>query len=208
VIASDDRVRISGQTPLHYLVADRSGRAATVEFLGGRLLAHTGDRLPVTVLANDSYAESLAFWRARNGRRAKGSGSHERFSRAADALSAQPLGVDRAFAVLQDVAQKSTRWSIVYDQKQRVVHFRTDQHNAIRSVRLDGLEFQCGSAIKGIDVHAPVAGDITAQLAEFSEARNRDLVAQSYADFRATRNAPKDEIERTAAHPWRAGCGT
>jgi choloylglycine hydrolase len=212
VIESDGRVRISGQPPLHYLVADRSGRAATIEFLGGRLLAHTDDRLPVSVLANDSYAESLAFWRGRNGRRASGSGSHERFARAADALSGvksgQPASVDRAFAVLLDVAQKSTRWSIVYDQKQRVVHFRTDQHNPIRNVRLDGLDFTCGQPVKGIDVHEKVAGDITAALADFSEARNSDLVAKSYADFSGTRRTPKEEIDRVAAHPWRAGCGS
>ena len=212
VIGSDERVRISGQTPLHYLVADRSGRAATIEFLSGRLLAHSGDRLPVSVLANDSYTESLAFWRGRNGRRSGGSGSHERFARAADALSAvksgQPVTVDRAFAVLQDVAQKSTRWSIVYDQKQRVVHFRTDQHNPIRSVRLDGLDFACGKAVKGIDVHERVAGDITATLTDYPAARNRELVAKSYADFSGTRHAPKEEIERTAAHPWSAVCGS
>jgi choloylglycine hydrolase len=212
VIASDGRVRIQGGTPLHYLVADRSGRAATIEFLGGRLLPHTGDRLPVSVLANDSYAESLAFWRGRNGRRAGGSGSHERFARAADALSTvkrgEPASVDRAFAVLQDVAQKSTRWSIVYDQTQRVVHFRTDQHAAVRSVRLDGLPFGCGEGVKGIDVHAPVAGDITAALGDFSEAQNRELVTKSYAEFSGTRHAPREEIERTAAHPWQAGCGS
>ena len=33
VIASDARVRIQGQTPLHYLVGDRSGGTATIEFL-------------------------------------------------------------------------------------------------------------------------------------------------------------------------------
>ena len=212
VIGSDGRVRISGQPPLHYLVADRSGRAATIEFFGGRLLAHTDDRLPVSVLANDSYAESLAFWRGRNGRRAGGSASHERFARAADALSGvkggQPASVDRAFAILQDVAQKSTRWSIVYDQKQRVVHFRTDQHDTIRSVRLDGLDFACGKSVKGIDVHEKVAGDITAALSDFSDARNSDLVAKSHADFIGTRRTPKDELERIAAHPGRAGCGS
>ncbi len=212
VIASDRRVRIQGATPLHYLVADRSGRAATIEFLGGRIVAHTADRLPVTVLANDSYAESLAFWRGRNGRRAGGSGSHERFARAAAALSTMKNGesasVDRTFAVLQDVAQKSTRWSIVYDQTQRVVHFRTDEHKPVRSVRLAGLEFECRASVKGIDVHAPLTGDITARLQDFSEAQNRELVTKSYADFSGTRNAPKEEIERTAAHAWRAGCGT
>ena len=52
-------VRIAGRTPLHFLVADARGRTATVEFLDGRLVVHEGQRLPVRVLTNDTYASSL-----------------------------------------------------------------------------------------------------------------------------------------------------
>ena len=54
VLASDKRVRIDGRVPLHYLVSDRTGRAATIEFLHGRLVAHVGDALPVPVLTNST----------------------------------------------------------------------------------------------------------------------------------------------------------
>ena len=83
VIASDARVRIQGQTPLHYLVGDRSGGTATIEFLNGKLVAHKGPDLPFTALANHSYAKSSAFVEARGRKPAGGSGSLERFSRAA-----------------------------------------------------------------------------------------------------------------------------
>jgi len=46
-------VRIRGATPLHFLVSDRGGRTATVEFLEGRLVVHRDATLPVRVLTND-----------------------------------------------------------------------------------------------------------------------------------------------------------
>ena len=63
VVKSDAAVRIAGVAPLHYLVSDATGAAATIEFLGGRLVAHTGGSLPVAVLANTSYGDSLRYWR-------------------------------------------------------------------------------------------------------------------------------------------------
>ena len=48
VLASDQRIRIQpGSTPLHFLVADRTGRCAVIEFLGGQLVCHTDSSLPV-----------------------------------------------------------------------------------------------------------------------------------------------------------------
>jgi penicillin V acylase-like amidase (Ntn superfamily) len=59
VLAHADEIRIAGRVPLHYLVADRSGSAAAIEFLDGRLRARTGPTLPVAVLTNDTYERSL-----------------------------------------------------------------------------------------------------------------------------------------------------
>ncbi|MDQ3821243.1 MAG: linear amide C-N hydrolase, partial [Acidobacteriota bacterium] len=39
------RVRISSDVKIHYLISDRQGRAASLEFLNGRLVVHTGAQL-------------------------------------------------------------------------------------------------------------------------------------------------------------------
>ncbi|HXT22260.1 MAG TPA: linear amide C-N hydrolase, partial [Thermoanaerobaculia bacterium] len=75
VIASDVEVRIADNAPLHYLVADKSGDVAVVEFLGGRMAARRGRDVPVPALANDPYADELASWQ-------RGQGTRSRFSRA------------------------------------------------------------------------------------------------------------------------------
>jgi hypothetical protein len=114
--------------------------------------------------------------------------------------------VERAFAILADVSQRHTRWSIVYDQTDRTVHFRTDTHAAMRTLALRSLRFDCASGTRGVDVNARLSGDLAARLSPFSAADNHTLVDASFRDFSGTRGTPAAEIARTAAHPFTAAC--
>ena len=59
VIETDLTIRISpGDPPLHYLVADANGDAATIEFFNGKMVVHKGKELPFPVLANSPYSQS------------------------------------------------------------------------------------------------------------------------------------------------------
>ena len=211
VLRSDRSVRVQGSVPLHYLVADASGRVATIEFISGVLRAETGAGLPVSVLANDTYADDVAFWQNQKGRRASGSGSPARFARAADAVrafetAAGPDPVSRAFAILDDVAQRNTRWSIVYDQVNRVVRFRTDTNRQVRRIALESGGQDCARGAEVLDANAQWQGDVRARFEAYTEARNRALVEASYREFSATRQSPREEIERVIAYPSTARC--
>jgi penicillin V acylase-like amidase (Ntn superfamily) len=75
--------------PLDYLVADRSGAVAAVEFLNGRLVAHRGENLPAPALTNSTYRRSASYLASLDdaGREAPpGNGSLDRFARAAQRL--------------------------------------------------------------------------------------------------------------------------
>ncbi len=61
VITSDAQVRIA-DTVDHYLVCDSKGDCATIEFLEGKMVVHSGEALPVKALANSSYQESVRTW--------------------------------------------------------------------------------------------------------------------------------------------------
>jgi choloylglycine hydrolase len=190
VIASDARVRIDSPVPLHFLVADRRGHVAAVEFLDGRLIAHAGDRLPISVLTNDSYEESVTYVRKLEASGTKAPGgpaSLARFARAAARLRGvededRADAVAFAFDTLAAVAQPgSTQWSIVYEPAAGRVRFRTLARRQIRTVRLAALDFGCSSAGRSIDLASDVAGDITSSLAPYSVAANADLVHRSFA---------------------------
>jgi penicillin V acylase-like amidase (Ntn superfamily) len=94
VLAHAEDVRVRGGTPLHYLIADRSGAAATIEYLDGKLVVYTGSALPTAKLTNDSYASSLQYLRGQHAM-PSGSGSLQRFARTA-MLIAQPANGQNA----------------------------------------------------------------------------------------------------------------
>ena len=58
VLASDSYVRITENVD-HFFVCDRSGECAVIEFLEGEMVAYTGESLPVQVLTNSTYEDSL-----------------------------------------------------------------------------------------------------------------------------------------------------
>ena len=218
VVASDARVRIQGRTPLHYLVSDRTGGTATIEFLDGKLVAHTGIDIPYTALANDSYARSKSFVEARGRKPAAGSGSLERFSRAALALpgvasagstGSSPGGsaaVDRAFEILADVSQRSTRWSIVYEQSAGVIHWRTDRHQSRRFLRMADVKFDCTGDSLAVDVHARIAGDARPSMVPLTAAANLALVSGSTKKTSFTKRTPDAEIAADARYGFSGTC--
>jgi penicillin V acylase-like amidase (Ntn superfamily) len=211
VLDSHAAVRIRGGAPLHYLVSDGAGRAATVEFIDGRLVAHSDAALPVRVLTNTPYREALAYLSRGHGQMPAGPGSNERFARAALQIAAlkahgtaDPIGA--LFTVLDDVAQANTRWSIVYDQTKRVIHFRTDTHRARRHVAFDDLEFGCAAGARLLDIDTKVAGDVAKKFKPYTAAANLAFITRTYAGSSVTRGTPATEVAAIAAQPDLAAC--
>ncbi len=212
VIRTDANVRISpGSTPLHFLVADRAGDAAVIEFLSGRMVVHRGDTLPVRVLTNSTYDESLANLRqyvgfGGNTPIPSSFGSLSRFVRVADWLArygAQdptPI-ITYAFETLSSVGQSSTQWTIVYDVTEEEVYFKTRQSGEIKSVRTDGLDFLCRTTSKLLDINIAAGGDVTALFQPYTRAANRDLIYKSYRGTDFLRDTPDSVIEARAALP-------
>ncbi len=92
VIASDSKIRIvSTETPLHYLVCNSTGTCASIEFLDGKMVSHSGKTMPFKVLTNSTYAQSVEFLK-QHGRFGgttpigNTSGSLDRFARAANLI--------------------------------------------------------------------------------------------------------------------------
>ena len=209
VLAADREVRIAGDAPLHYLVADRQGQVAAVEFLGGRMVAHTAESLPVAALTNSSYETSETSRReAGEGHLAAppGPGSLARFQRAAERVAGfdaqQGDAVAYAFGTLDRVAQGSfTQWSIVYEIDRLRVHFRTRDHRPVRTLSLAALDFACGQPVRVLRLDADVRGDVTRRLAPYSRQINYDLLRSSTRQTPFLAAMPDAELRRLAAYP-------
>jgi penicillin V acylase-like amidase (Ntn superfamily) len=173
VMANDARVRIA-DTVDHYLVCDRSGACAAVEFLEGKTVFHTGDAMPVKVLTNSAYREAADAWQSG---RLSGN-ALERFGIAAGRVTGfqaadAPAAVAYAFETLERASGQATggsptQWSIVFDTENLDVHFRTRRNPQIRTVDFAELDFSCNTPVEMLDVHAPLSGDVSHDLGRYT----------------------------------------
>jgi choloylglycine hydrolase len=214
VIANSDRIRISSLVPLHYLVNDKAGDTATIEFLGGQLVAHRGPSLPVATLANDTYVKSVDYSKTTANGKARTNRSLDRFVRAAQKTSefdkqtrSESDAVNYAFEILSSVAQeRSTQWSIIYDQKRMKIHFRTLQTPQIKTIDAKAFDYSCGTAVKILDMNAKTSGDVMARFTDYTRKANRDLIDRSFNGTDLLRYMPDVVRDQLAAYPEEFVC--
>ncbi len=156
VIQSDSLVRISKLSTsfLHFLVADKSGAVATIEYIGGKMLVHRGNRLPYPVLSNCPYEHSLAYKSSMdNGNssdfNAWTQNSSGRFIKAAELIEnyngAENL-VDFTCRVLDSVAQPGqTQWQIAYNITERKIYFKTQLNPVRQIIDINQIDFSCSN---------------------------------------------------------------
>jgi penicillin V acylase-like amidase (Ntn superfamily) len=183
VIATDSQVRIL--TVDHYLIGDRFGNAATIEFLDGRMVAHAAPNLPVAALTNNTYEELFATWERlrRYGNYAGQNSSFHRFCLAADRVDGFQSTTDAgavayAFDTLHLVrgerfSASPTNWSLVFDTKNLRAYYRTSRNYEIRWVDLRNLDLRCGAPVMMIDIHDGGPGDVADELFDFDSNLNR-----------------------------------
>jgi penicillin V acylase-like amidase (Ntn superfamily) len=213
VLKSSAGLRIDSNAPLHFLVCDRTGACATIEILNGRLVAHSGPSLPVPVLTNSTYDQSLRFLNATGdrGSQVAGPGSLQRFARAAGLLHSAgkaqgEAAVSSAFSILDQVAQGShTQWSIVYDLQRRRIHFRTLANRAVRRLDLTAFDFSCRTPVKMLDINAGT-GDVTRSFVEYRAEANRELVRRTFQKTPFLAGTPPEAVAAIAEHPDATVC--
>ena len=218
VIATDKKIRIAsvGTTPLHYLVADAGGRVATIEFLDGKMVVHTGKDLADPVLTNTSYDESTKRYGQSNGANnsfAYGNNSLERFGTACSMIreyktkNKDVAPVDYAFNILSAVSQGSaTKWSIVYDIGNKAIHFRTHRFQQIKIVKFDSFDFNCSKQTKSWDMNQAGNADISSRFEDYTINSNRELVEKAFNESKSQINVPDRAKTAVAEYPSLTSC--
>lgn len=214
VIQQAEKVRIRSHVGVHYLLADSKGEIASIEFLNGKLVYHRGDEMPVKALANSTYEESLAYLKRDESNAAlpNSTSSLDRFVRAGVMAknykpSAAKSAIDYSFDILRNVAQGAhTQWSIVYDVRNRAVHFFTNKARRVRRVNLQSFDFACAVPVKILDVNADISGDIASHFSNYTPEANRQLVMVSFQNSPFTKHIPVSALEEIAKHPERSLC--
>jgi penicillin V acylase-like amidase (Ntn superfamily) len=179
VIRSASAVRISKYAvSLHYFVSDPSGNSAVIEFIQGKMVHRTADRLPVKVLANTSYAHALETLPSQKGR----------FARATQMINhhdSKKTASEYAFAVLDSVAQGAfTKWQVVYDISRRQIHFRTLRNRKIRMISMEDCDFKHASEPLAYDVNGKGEGLVNKLFKTHTEDLNNALMQSSLQELK------------------------
>jgi len=157
--------------PLHYFVADRQGNAAVVEYINGKLVAHTGNELKHTAITNDTYDKSEEYLAQHdNEQYMSRNASFKRFERIAQLIrefNNQKPAVEYAFQILDSVWVRNwTRWNMVYDLQNRQIQIRTDKHRQIRVLNFADFDFTKDASVLYYDINTDAEGNIRNQFTE------------------------------------------
>ena len=169
---------------VHYMVCDPSGECASLEYLGGELVIHHGDSMPIPALTNSTYARSAASVRSRPPD-PKDMSSLGRFRRAAS-ITDRSSSLDLAWETLDSVQWKRTQWQIVYDPENLQVYFRTRGNRAIRKISLPAIPAVCGPEIWTFSMQEPVSGSVDSRFTTYDPERNHALVRTGVAQLNSS----------------------
>ena len=213
VLASDSRIRILGNSvPVHFLVCDKTGQVAAIEFLKGKMVVHTAKDLPVAVLANSTYAESIQYLKrfkdfGGSATIPKTTRSLDRFARTAQGIiqfsGEQSEGItDYAFKILDEVSQGSaTQWSIVYDVKSLALYFKTSKSPRIKNLALKDIDFSPGTPSRTLDINTSKSGNVGSRFVDYSTEINKKLIFESWKKIEFLKNTPDEVLNELAEYP-------
>jgi len=211
VIASDSVVRIANTTD-HYLVSDRTGSSAVIEFIEGKMVVHTDETMPIKALTNNTYEESIDSWKksrlVKFFQRLFSKSSLTRFQIAADRVkgfneNGKDKAVDYAFDTLKktrdDAESNPTQWSIVFDTGNLKIYFRTRTNPDIRTISFAMLDFSCTTPVGMLDIHQDLSGDISNDFMPYSPEVNLSHFLRFFEKYGLIDISP-DEIRALTEH--------
>ncbi len=212
VIASDTSVRVSFESqPIHFLLCDKQGDVATIEYINGKLVYHKDKDLPVTVLANSTYEESIDYTKkfiefGGNDTIPKTMKSLDRFALAAsmvkkfDEKKSENI-INYSFDILKTVSQgEATHWSIVYDIANMKIHYKTYGNRETRVISLEDFNFSCELPVLITDIENNI-DSIEKDFIDYSTELNKELIENTFSHVEFLKNIPPEVRDGIARYP-------
>jgi len=233
VMNSDKQLRIvDAISKLHFLVCDRFGHTVSIEFLNGKMFCHTGNDLPVKVLANSTYEESLSCYN--NNGDTQSNRSLYNFCTAAHQIkqpnySTNDSIIAYAFSVLHSVSQGlATKWSIVYDITNMRIYFKVFETPTIvgeqkiftkqppydpitKIIDFKELDLNCFTTMKVLDMNCNHYGVINQYFVDYSTAINKEFISKAFTFFKEWGipiELKENELDYLAKYPETFKCVT
>jgi len=216
VIASDLELRINNsEYPFHFLACDSRGDCVTIEFIGGQLVYHTQETLPVKALVNKTYESCIEYWEKDEIPTDDPGKNVKRFITAANMLEDYDSGTsgpatDYIFNILSNMASDSfwnfgTHWSIAYDIQNHRISFHTLNNGDIRYFDMNSFDFSCQTPVRVLDIQQDLSGDVSDYFIDYTSEINRDLIDKTL-DLETYPEFTEKVREAYAAYPETTVC--
>lgn len=203
VLASDTIMRISKEVPvgIHFLVCDSEGNTATIEFINGEMVCHMNEKLPIPLLTNNTYKESISYLKQFD---VLGGTDTVKWNNIYDIewTNDNTLAVNKvfvtaankmiktqdssnliksAFDVLQCVTiNNHTKWSTVFDVTNKTIYFKNEHRNEIVTLNIKDFEFDSDKSSKILDIQTATANNTMNQFRQYTTDINRDYVWKAF----------------------------
>jgi penicillin V acylase-like amidase (Ntn superfamily) len=170
-----------------FVIADKNGDAALVQFIQGKPRIYRGKDLPHPVTINDlPYPLGLAELK-------KGSGP-ARFTTAAQECQVIQGGdmelCKAAFGLLDKVSLGDyTRWQLVHDLGEQELRIKSSQQDKAWLIKLNHLDFSCTGPVRFFDINQPVPQDAGPRFVDFTQAAYDNYMKGLTKRLRTSREA-------------------
>ena len=171
----------------HFFLTDAKGQTAAIEFIEGKPVVSTAERMPQPILCNLRYQQELAAlgqFKTFGGDQpfdSNGPGDR-RFATIAHRLNEYRPGttspLEFSWKLLDEVG--TGIWQLVADVRTRTLYFRSKPCRNIKSISLADCDFSTNSPIQFIDLHINFKGDVIKQLAVWTPEINQAYVLAGY----------------------------
>ena len=170
-------------------------------------MVHRGGEMAVKVLTNDPYETCLNYRRLNEKPVIDRWNSFHRFETTADRLEKlrkKAMHVpdrNEAFRILAAADSDQTRWSIVYDNRNMRIYYRTAIDATVREIKADLFDFSCRAPAKMLNIHSKYAGDVTEHFRGYSAKQNTDSVKTSFEKLARRMFVPPKVVDLYASFP-------
>jgi hypothetical protein len=209
VIASDKVVRQSPEEEWqsHFLLWDKTGAMALVEWLEGEMVVIKRDEMSVPVFVNYAYAACASIGDDPTGRYAKMSERYAAYDPAQD-----KDGFKFVYSVMQEGANAfppptRTLWQFIIDPKAQRMSFYSFDNDKLRTLDLKDFDFSCKTPVEVFDMSSGDAGNVRSAFKPYTTKFNDELVDYIFGIYKSRGIPTSDElIEKIKAFPGSTTC--
>ena len=182
-------------------MCDASGKAATIEFVEGKMIYHVDKQLPIPLLTNNTYDESISYLRQFD---IMGGEKPVQWNNFYDidwkqdvtlsvnqlfAVAAKKLNkpnsslnlVGKAFDALQAVTVNDhTQWSVVFDISNKKIYFKNAKREETINLNFTDFDFESNGKVEILDIQSATSVNTMSQLKLYTPEINREYIFNAF----------------------------